>query len=52
MTPTLVVKTPATTYVYDFTSVVGNTTIDAAELTLVGIVDHGTTALVAGDLNA
>jgi recombinational DNA repair protein RecR len=42
-----------TTYIYDFTqSLTVNSTIEATELTLVGVVDRGATALVAGDLNA
>lgn len=40
-----------TTYVYDFTaSVAGNTTIDANELTLIGVVSRGANVLVAGDV--
>jgi len=40
------------TYLYRFADGLTNTTVEAGELTLVGIVDRGTTALVAGDFIA
>ncbi len=39
------------TYVYDFDSLAtANTTIDAAELALVGVISNGGTALVAANI--
>lgn len=40
------------TYLYRFNDAAGDTAVDAGELTLVGVVDRGTTALVAGDFIA
>ena len=38
-----------TTYIYDFTDGNADATIDAAELTLLGVVEHGDDILTAGD---
>jgi Ca2+-binding RTX toxin-like protein len=39
-----------TSYVYNYVAAGGNTTVEATELTLLGVVTHGTSVLAAGDV--